>query len=444
LPYQSFREYVQGTAKIGIGLGVLSILARWVTGITIFASPEALMKYGIFGGIGYSMMGAFAMMAFGWLGRRVRSQFPDGLTIGDYFQYKLNKPGYWLMIALLLLISVEGMFMQGMAAGVLLNILFHIPISIGMTCFFLLCVLFVGLGGISLIHRLAFVQVVLMFAVAILIPLYFFISKGAEHIYDGIRLYHPYLLVVNNHDGLFFTVTGLLIGFGQVFADQASWQRLYMLERKKIVPTFLLSGVIWATIPLTFSSLIIVVIYTGGFHDIYSVLSGLIHKIDTLFLLILFICCALGAIVSAFSAGLHSMIGLIVGNIYPHFRPQADEKMKMRLSYAMAVLIGFISFALTVNFTPTLLDLVFFFGIIYSSMLVPFIVIVLSKKKTGTFVPLSSWLGLAAGYAVYTSVGPLGAIWISMIVSTLLVIISLSVKLIRQHLHASRECIREP
>gem|GEM_PF-5065673 len=31
-----------------------------------------------------------------------------------------------------------------------------------------------------------------------------------------------------------------------------------------------------------------------------------------------------------------------------------------------------------------------------------------------------------------------------MIVSTLLVIISLSVKLIRQHLHASRECIREP
>ena len=57
-----------GAAKIGIGLGVVSILARWVTGNTIFGSPEALVKYGIFGGIGFALMGAFALSAFGFLG----------------------------------------------------------------------------------------------------------------------------------------------------------------------------------------------------------------------------------------------------------------------------------------------------------------------------------------------------------------------------------------
>lgn len=108
------------------------------------------------------------------------------------------------MIGILLITSIEGLFMQGMAAGVLVNILFGIPISIGMLCFFLLCVIYVGFGGMVLIQRLAFVQVILMFAAAILIPLYFFLAKGVENVYQGIRLYHPYLLVLNNHEGLFY------------------------------------------------------------------------------------------------------------------------------------------------------------------------------------------------------------------------------------------------
>lgn len=429
MPYQSFREFVQGTVKIGIGLGVVSILARWFTGSTIFASQEALIKYGIFGGAGYSLMGAFALIAFGWLGKKVRSEYPDGQTIGDYFQFKLHKLGYWLMLAILLIISIEGLFLQGMAAGVLLNILFGVPISIGMPSFFLVCVIFVHLGGINLIHRLAIVQVILMFAVAILIPLYFFINKGVERIYDGIRLYHPYLLVVNNHEAIFFMLTGLLIGFGQVFADQASWQRLYLLEQKKIVPTFSVSGLIWSTIPLTFSSLIMVVIYTGGFQNIYTLLSNLIHKIDLTFLLLLFVLCSFGAITSAFSAGLHSLISLIVVNLYPYFKPSVNEGKQLRLGFVLATIFCIFCFVITSKFTPTLLDLIFFFGIIYSALIFPVLAIVFSRGKTDNFVPLSSWIGIVAGYASKSFVGNLQAIWVSMIVSTILVLLSLAWKL---------------
>lgn len=434
MSYQSFREYVQGAAKIGIGVGVMSILARWVTGNTIFASPEALVKYGIFGGIGYALMGAIALIAFGWLGKRVRKEYSEGQTIGDFFQFKLHRLGYWMMIAILLIISIEGMFMQGIAAGVLTNILFGIPISIGMLCFFLFCVVYVGFGGIVLIHRLAFFQVICMFAAAILIPLYFFIEKGVENVYQGIRLYHPYLLVLNNHEGIFFIFTGLLIGFGQVFVDQATWQRLYMIEEKKIVPTFLLSGLVWATVPLAFSSLIMVVIFTGGFHNIYSLLFDLIRKIDTLFLLVVFVLCSFGAITSAFGAGLHSMISLIAGNVYPLFKPDANERQKMRMGYLLAVTIGVLSFVLTFYFTPTLLELLFFFGIIYAALIVPVLVIVLSRGKVDNFIPLCALIGLAAGYASRYKVGNLDAVWVSMMVSSLLVIMYFCDKLVKKHL----------
>lgn len=417
MAYQSFREYALGTAKIGIGLGVVSVLARWVTGNTIFASPEALIKYGIFGGIGYALMGALALAAFGWVGRKVRRTYPEGETIGDFFRLKLNRTGYWVMIAILLTISVEGMFMQGMAGGLLLNILFDVPISLGMLAFFLFCVVYAGFGGIVVIHRIAFFQVIIVFVAAILIPLYFFIEKGVEHVYAGIRLYHPYLLVTNNHEGLFFIVTGLLIGCGQVFVDQASWQRLYMVETRNVVPTFLLSGLIWSTIPLAFSAMIMIVIFTGGFQNIYSLLFDLIRKIDSFPLLILFVLSAFLAVTSAFGAGIHSLISLIVGNVYPLFKPEAGEKQKIRMGYMLALAIGLLSFVLTFLLEPTLLELLFFFGIIYAALIVPVLVIVFSKGRTGNAIPFCALLGLTAGYASRVELSHMNAIWVSAIVS---------------------------
>jgi Na+/proline symporter len=422
LTYLSFREYVLGAAKIGIGLGVVSILARWVTGNTIFGSPEALVKYGIFGGIGFSLMGAFALIAFGWLGRRVRREFAEGMTIGDYMRNKLHPFGYWFMIAMLLITSIEGMFVQGMAGGVLLNILFGLPIPLGLLCFFLLCVLFAGIGGIKSIHHFALIQILFTFAAAILIPVYFFVGKGVEHVYNGLRLYHPYLLVANNTEGLFFIVTGLLIGFGQVFVDQATWQRLYMMEDKKVVPTFLLSGLIFSTVPLAFSSLIIIVLFSGGFEDIYSLLFTLVRKIDTMFLLLLFVLCSFGAITSAFGAGLHSLISLIVNNVYHLFRPRATERQKIRLGYTLAIVIGAVSFVLTAYFKPTLLDLLFFFGIIYASLFLPVVVIVLTKGKAHNFILISAVGGLACGYGSRIFVDDMQAIWIASFCTALILL----------------------
>lgn len=422
MTYQSFREYVLGAFKIGIGLGVVSILARWVTGNTIFGSPEALVKYGMFGGIGYSLMGAFALIAFGWLGRKVRSEFSGGMTIGDYMRGKLHPFGFWLMIAILFITSIEGMFVQGMAGGVLLNILFGLPIPLGQLLFFVFCVLFAGIGGIRSIHRFAIVQIVITFATTILIPVYFFIGKGVEHVFNGIRLYHPYLLVLNNKEGLLFIVTGMLIGFGQIFVDQATWQRLYMMEDKKVVPTFLLSGLIFATIPLAFSSLVFIVIFSGGFDDIYSLLFDLVRKIDTLFLLVLFVLCSFGAITSAFGANLHSMVSLMVGNVYQLFRPEASERQKIRLSYTLAIAIGAVSIGLTTYFSPTLLDLLLFFGIIYASLFLPVIVIVLTKGKASNFIIISAAVGILSGYVSRAYVDYLKAVWIASASSALVLL----------------------
>ncbi|MDQ7862570.1 hypothetical protein RCO48_20750 [Peribacillus frigoritolerans] len=104
---RTFQEYVQGPIQIGMGLGIISLLARWVTGTTILSSPESMVKYGVFGGIGYALMGAIALFMFSFIGKRVRQDFPVGLTIGDYLKARLHPLGYWILIVILVITSLH-------------------------------------------------------------------------------------------------------------------------------------------------------------------------------------------------------------------------------------------------------------------------------------------------------------------------------------------------
>ncbi len=418
---RSFKEYVQGPVQIGMGLGILSLLARWVTGSTILSSPESMVKYGVFGGIGYALMGAIALFAFSFIGKRVRRDFPEGLTIGDYLKTKLNPLGYWTFVFLLIVTSLHILFIQGMAASTLFRFLFHSSLSVEMFLFISFCVLFAGFGGLKMIHHLAAFKVIIMFAAVILIPLYFFVKEGIQPVYDGIRLYHPYMLVINHYDIWSFLIAGMLVGFGQFFFDLTSWHRLFMIEIKKVPLTFSLTGLIWLIFPLSFTSLFIIVIFTGGFTDIQSILVGLANKITTPFFFILFVLCAFSAITTTFGAGLHSLVSFIVVNIIGPFRKHSNEKQKLRMAYLLSICIGVIIFFATILNSSSIVELLFYSGNIYSALLTPIISIVFSKGKVSNIIPFSTVIGIIISFIFLPFVSNFQSIWISGFVSFFIV-----------------------
>ncbi|AOH56553.1 transporter [Peribacillus muralis] len=420
---RTFQEYVQGPIQLGMGLGIISLLARWVTGTTILSSPESMVKYGVFGGIGYAIMGAVALFMFSFIGKRVRQDFPAGLTMGDYLKTRLHPLGYWILLVILVITSLHILFIQGMAASTLCQFLFDTPLYVGLFFFFVFCILFAGFGGLKLIHGFAAFQVVFMFAAVILIPLYFFVKEGIQPVYDGIRLYHPYMLVINKYDLWSFIFAGLLVGFGQFFFDLTSWQRLFMIELKKVPLTFSLSGLIWLIFPLSFSSLFIMVIFTGGFTDIHSILEGLANKITTPFFFILFVLCAFSAITSTFGACLHALVSLIVANMIVPFQNQTNDQQKIRMAYLLSICIGALIFMATLFYSPNLLELLFYSGNIYSALLAPILVIVFSRGKVANFIPISAALAIAASYIIQPYASEFQSIWFSGIISFTIIVV---------------------
>lgn len=416
---KNYSEYILGTLQLGIGFGIVTLLSRWITGNTILSSPEALIKYGILGGLGYSLMGAFAFMLFGFIATYIRKRYPMHQTLGDLLKEKTNPLGYWYTILLLLITGMNSMFVQATGAAILFSLIFPVPIYISLFFFFLFCFIISGLGGIQRIHQFAGISITFIFAATILIPVYFYIQNGVYPVYEGVQLYHPYLLFWKNIDTFYFIITGIIIGFGQVLIDRATWQRVYMLKQSRIRTIFILTGFIWATIPLSLSSLLLVVVYSGSFHDVKILLFQLIYKIHSSFLIAVFLLFCFSAISSTLNAELHASTVFTVKNAISEMIP-LNNQQKWHLSYWITGIQCLFLYLVVIILSPTFIELLFFFGSIYAALISPILWLILSRDRLSSFVPLTSVIAILLSILTSSSVGHLGAIWVSFITSTFL------------------------
>lgn len=414
---RNYQFYISGTIRLGISFGVVSLLARWVTGNTILSSPETLIKYGLTGGIGYSLMGALALILFGFISKNIRERYSAHYTIGDVLHQKLTPSGYWYMISIFLLTSLDSLFVQAMGAGILLHMISSIPIFIGMLLFLSFCFFIGGVGGMQRIHQLAGINVALIFGAVIVIPVYFYIQEGVYPVYEGIKLYHPYLLYIKNTEALWFIFTAVLIGFGQVLTDRATWQRAFIIHKEKVRMTFTLAGLIWATIPLALSSLLMIIIFGRSYENIYSLIFELIEKINSTVLIVLFVLFCFSAISSAISAEIHATTTLMVRNVMELFRKLTDRE-KWKYTYIISGGICVFLLLFVSILTPSPLELLFFFGNIYASMIVPMLYIIFSKHKLPFIIPFASLIGTLGGYLSLPYTENLMEIWLSFAISS--------------------------
>ncbi|MEX0417782.1 sodium:solute symporter [Bacillus sp. C30] len=400
--------------KLGIGTGTVLLLSKWVASISTLALPESIINYGLIAGILYAMIGPFTLILFGFSIKRIRSTFPEGKSIHDYLTYKLSRTGYIIVCFFLILLNIESMFIQTKVASILLNVFFHIPYVLGAFLFIALCTIFVMLSNTKLFTRMAIIQTVLMFSTMIIIPIYFFVQDGITHVYDGIRLYHPYLLFYENINGIYFLIAGILIETGRVLISPSSWDKAFRIHKKKIIPTYLLSGFIWITIPLAFASLIMIVIFSGSLDHLYDLLAQLPKKIEFTILFYLLVIGSLSAITSSFIAWIHGFTKLI-----RDFIPTVSAKVppKLHNTHFVPMAIGFIAFFITTTTQYTILEIIFFFGILYTSLIITILFLIFSKQKISTIIPIISIIGAFSGYVTYFLINPLTSIWISMIVT---------------------------
>ncbi|WP_432354184.1 sodium:solute symporter family transporter [Sporosarcina sp. A2] len=422
---KQYSYYITGAITLGFSTAIISLLARWITANTILSSPEALVKYGLVGSISYSFMGAFALFLFGLISVRIRTSFPDLLTIGDLFQTRLRKDGYYLMSSIVLFLGLDSLFMQAVGASVLFELLLGIPIWLSLFLFFIYTFLVAGFGGMKWIHRLEGPALLFTFSAIIFIPMFFFISEGASNIYNGIRLLHPYLLYINNKEAAYLAATAMLIGFGQMISDRATWQRLYIIDIKKVRMSFYLTALVWSTIPLALGGMLMIVIYDQSFVETYSLLFELVKKIEPILLSSIFFLFCFSAISSTANAELHATTIHFVRHIFSKLKPNMSDVQLYKASYLFSGILLFVLLLISLFFNYDALEFLFFFGSLYASIIPVMLFITLSKRRLSRLLPYAVPIGAASVYLFPVSTGPLLSIWVSFLISLIFSFVSM-------------------
>lgn len=440
---KSFEFYIQGAVQLGIAFGVVSLLARWITGNTILSSPETLIRYGLIGGIGYAFMGGLALILFGFVARKISYTFTGQMTIGDVLKQKLNPFGYWYMMSLLFVMGIYALFIQIMGAGLLLYILFPFPLFIGMILFLFFLFLIGGVGGLYRIHQLAGISVILIFGTIILIPVYSYMQEGVTPIFEGIQLYHPYLLFTRNNESLWFISTGLLVFFGQMITDRATWQRVFIIKKEKVKMTFILTGLIWFTIPIAITSLYLLAISGRPFDTPYSLIFELVNILESNALIFVFVLFCFAAVLSAASSELHSLNSLFIRNVVGELKDlSTNQQFKYKNIFTLG-LIAVLLFAASL-LTPYPIQLLFFFGNIYSSMIFATLYIVFTNGRETLPPVLSSSFGIIAGLATSPFLTYFESVWTSFLLSGIVIGIFIIKKTLGNHFRSRIELEDQP
>ncbi len=405
----------QQKQSLGIGVTTVYLLERWMTPFALFVGAEASLHYGVLAGFLFAIIGLIIFMSFSVILLQIKKRTPQIGSLTDWLSYKMTDSGRSFFFIILYGLYSLDIFIVGLGGGVLWYAGFHIPMVVG-TGFSLLLLYVIywvmgekDWGRIYHIYILGFFFAILVFSLV-----YPFLVNPLQAIYDGMRLYHPYLFVIQEKELIIYVLAIFTILMGRIMISPSSWKLAESQSKMKIRSTFFLAGAIWATLPIAFSTLL------------YPVISqGMIGRIEEVFLLVTNIIP---------SQIVKYLFLFIIGVILVRSGKHVVESMKLQhhgfssMNRVISVSVIVIAYSGYVIWQPTLLDWFFLIGILYASLLLPVFIMVISQFTVGWIFPLSFILSNISGMVVHILEGPFAAIGTSVTVSGLTFLIYWSYK----------------
>ncbi|MFZ3590441.1 hypothetical protein ACOI1C_14590 [Bacillus sp. DJP31] len=405
--------------QLGIGITSVLLISRWLSANAMFTASEATMTYGIIAGLLFGIMGAIAFFTFGLIGKKARQQNEGAHSLMDLVQDKLDqKTKNTLFLLIGISYSIEFLLLA-IGASILFYATFHLPIWFGVLLFILVGLPLLLFRFIRDIGKYAIYKIGIFQSIIIILFVYLFLSSDLEKMFFGMKLYHPYMFTIQIEELFIYTLAIFLIFLGKLLTDFGTWNILFRIKKEKISQSFILSGSIWATIPLCFSIMIFPALSLGGFRNVTTLFYDLLNLLESPVFLLISASTLLATLMTTYFSKLNDFLQL--------FETKGFQKRKktvyLTILFTIVVLYG--GYLL---FRPDIIELFFFTGVINASLLFPVLFIIFIKRKVHhRLVLITVLLSIMAGYLPYPSAKPI----INILDSSLTSILILGVYTIR-------------
>ncbi len=410
--------------NVGMALGAATTMATWVTSNTIMLAPKFALEMGVWGMLAYSTA-SFGLFLFAPMAWRIRRLLPKGFTSGDFIRLRYGRRVWVLFLLVSGIYSIAWLVTMAMAGGVVLQTLSGIEYRFGMSVILLVCVLYTLFGGLYAVIGTDFIQSLIILFGVVIVGIAAIWQVDLPSVHAHLTTEQPALLDVLMPVALLALFNNLFFGFGEIFHNNVWWTRAFALRGDISHKAFFLSGALWFPIPiaagfiaLCAAPLGINVIDADGVGPLVA--SHLLGSVGAIVVFVVVFC----SLASSIDSLLAATSELFIRDVYHKWlRPQAGEVELRRLGSVVIILLGLITWLLSLPRLGELNLVLFLSGPLVASVIFP----VLSglywarAGREGAFWAILS--GSIVGLYTYFTIGWYAASLVSAVVSLLVVLV---------------------
>lgn len=419
----SIQEYLFAGKKVPFGLLAPSIFTSWLWVTSIVGSGEAGFRFGISGGLSYSLGAGLAFAIFVPIIIKIKRMMPEGMTVIDFvgirFTPFLKDVYYIFAILVITYVIVE----QSAGIALVFNGLFHVSFKKIAFITVILCGCYVVWRGM---RGVLFNELINFFLISLGILFFAFIilrKFDVETLYHGLSSvsndplnnnYNPQAMNLLSKSGMMYAFSAILIGLGQILVDPAYYMKAYIAkDEKTIIRSFLVGGVIYWMPVAVISSFVIGYVTLSQNIDLSRAVNLSIDistnvlmnnfgfEIEVLFAFLIF-CIGCTSII-------HCLIGvqcLYTLDFYKNkINVVASDEEKVKFGKIVTLLIALLCALISISLEKvSLLTIDTFSGIFFAAPCGVILVGIISKKVIGNMAWLSIAMGITAGFVVWISI----------------------------------------
>ena len=420
-------DFLYAGRNVGLALSTATLIAAWVTGNTTMSAPEQGYTIGILACFGYATAG-LSLCIFAPLALRIKKIMPHGCTSGDFVRCRYGK-AVWIVFLLISAWYFVGFLMtQAMAGGILLQSLSGLEYHIGMLLIMVVCTVYTLKGGLKAILSTDFIMAMLILIMLLITAVLAFFKFSPAQVYDGVMAGKPELMNVLSGVGIMYLGSNFLFATGEIFHSNIWWQRIYAAKEKVTFRSFILSGLIWTTVPIIAGSLAFVAVAEGyvvpQVNMVFPiVVSKLLGPAGAVLVLIIIY----SALASTVSSVLTASSNLLVQDIYKRaFKPDATDEQIVKYVRYTIVGMAVITVILVWNQPASMYQVLYLTGSAVAATIWPIAFGIYNSKVNRTAVLVAMLCSVGFGLVAYFTISSYAAPVVSALIG--LVVISVGPK----------------
>lgn len=391
--------------RIGAGIGAMSIAATWIWAPALFISAEKAYTNGIPGLFWFLVPNVLCLILFIPFAKRMRAQYPDGITLTGYMAETYRSPkvkgAYAFQMGALAVLSTA---VQLLAGGKMIATITGIPFWIVTIALAAIAYSYSRFSGIKASVATDVVQLgIILLGCALIVPWLLSKAGGMPTVIAGLGSITGEYTSLTSETGLaVFLGFGLPTAVGLIsgpFGDQCFWQRTFAIRKDRLGRAFFFGALLFGLVPLTMSMVGFAAAGTGFIaKDTSMVNMEFIMSVLPAWVLAPFLMMCLSGLLSTVDSNLCAAASMttdwqITGKL------ENGDNIKVSRHVMLALLAVSILIANIPGLTVTHLFL--FYGTLRASTLLPTVLTLLGKKLSASGVYSGIVASLCVGLPVF-------------------------------------------